>query len=91
MLVGIIRLALYYIFRVLDLAILVWCILSWFVTPGSRLFGFYYKLGSYLEPLFLPVRKILYRLRVDLPIDLSPWITMILLGFIYRILMTIIR
>ena len=91
MLIGIIRAALYYFYWLLDLAILVWCIMSWIVTPGSRLYGFYYKLGSYLEPLFVPVRKILYKLRVDLPIDLSPWITMILLGFVYRILISIIR
>ena len=91
MLIGIIRLALYYFYRLLDLAILVWCIMSWIVRPGDRLYGFYYKLGSYLEPLFLPVRKILYRLRLNLPIDLSPWITMILLGFIYRLLMAVIR
>ncbi|MBR5730484.1 MAG: YggT family protein [Firmicutes bacterium] len=91
MITGIIRLALYWFWRLLDLAILVYCIMSWIVTPGSRLYRFYYKLGCYLEPLFVPVRKLLGRLRLSLPIDLAPWITMILLGFVYRILISIIR
>ena len=91
MIIGIIRLTLYWFWRLLDLAILVYCIMSWVVTPGSRLYSFYYKLSCYLEPLFVPVRRLLGRLRLNLPIDLAPWIIMILLGFIYRILITIIR
>ena len=82
----IILILLYYVYRILDLAILAYCILSWIAAPGSRLFEFYRKLAYYIEPLFIPARKILYKLRLNIPIDLSPWLTMILLGIVYRIL-----
>ena len=90
MLFRFIRTVLYLIFRVADLAILVYCIGSWFIRPVSRAYDYYYKLARIVEPMLLPVRKLMYRLGLNLPIDLSPWITMILLGFIYRILVMLI-
>ena len=86
MLIRLIRLTLYLVYRVADLAILIYCIASWFVRPGTKAYDYYYKLAQIVEPVLLPVRKLLYRLGLTLPIDLSPWITMILLGFVYRIL-----
>lgn len=90
MLIRFIRTVLYLIFRVADLAILVYCIGSWFIRPGTRAYDYYYKLARIVEPVLLPVRKLLYRLGLNLPVDLSPWITIILLGFIYRILVMFI-
>jgi len=81
---------LYYVFRLLDLAIFVYCIMSWFVRPGTRLYEIYAKLAYFLEPLFVPARKLLSRLRIGIPVDLSPWVTMLILGIIYRILVIII-
>ena len=86
MLLGLIRSVLYLAYRVADLAILVYCIASWFVRPGSRAYEYYGKLARIVEPMLLPVRKLMYRLNINLPIDLSPWITMILIGFVYRVL-----
>lgn len=83
-------LIIYYAFRVVDLAILVYCILSWFVRPGSRAFDLYRKLGYYLEPLFRPARKLLSRFNLNIPIDLAPWVTMLLLSVLCRILLFII-
>ena len=77
---------LYYIYRLLDFAILAYCILSWIAGSNYKLYKIYSWLGKYLEPIFTPVRKLMYRLNINLPFDLSPWITMILLGFVYRIL-----
>ena len=90
MLFRLIRISLYYIYRIVDLAILVYCIGSWFITPRTRAYEYYIKLARIVEPVLLPVRKLMYRLRIDLPVDLSPWITMILIGFIYRILVSLI-
>ena len=85
-----IRIIIYYAFRVLDLAIFAYCILSWLVRPGSRAFEIYRKLGYYLEPLFKPARMLLSRFNLNIPIDLAPWITMILASLICRILLIII-
>ena len=90
MLVRLIRVTLYYVYRAADLAILVYCIGSWFITPQSRAYEYYVKLARIVEPILLPVRKLMYRLRINLPVDLSPWITMILIGFIYRLLVSFI-
>lgn len=86
MLLGLIRSALYLVYRVADLAILVYCIASWFVRPGNRAYDYFVKLARIVEPMLLPVRKLLYRFNINLPIDLSPWITMILLGIVYRLI-----
>ena len=90
MLIRLIRTALYLIFRVADLAILVYCVASWFVRPGDRAYDLFVKLARVVEPVLYPVRKLMYRLGINLPVDLSPWITMILLGFIYRLLVVFI-
>ena len=87
---NLLRIVLYYFYRLLDLAILLYCIFSWFVRPGTRLYDIYVRMAYYLEPLFVPARKLLSRFRLNIPIDLSPWLTMILIGIIYRILATIL-
>lgn len=81
---------LYLVFRVADLAILVYCIGSWFVRPNTPAYDLFVKLAQIVEPVLYPVRKLMYRLGWKLPIDLSPWITMILLGLIYRLLVVFI-
>ena len=92
--------ALYYFYRVLNITILVYCIGSWFVNPGTRLFDYWRKLGYFLEPLFRPARALLELLksllrkvfpRIDyIPIDFTPWLTVILLEFIFRIILQIL-
>lgn len=85
-----IRWLIYIVFRVLDLAILAYCIMSWFVRPGTRAFEIYRKMAYYLEPLFKPARKILSRFNLNIPIDLAPWLTLVLLTIIYRVISFII-
>ena len=83
------RLIILYAFRIVDLAIFAYCIMSWFVRPGSRGFDIYRKLGYYLEPMFKPARMLLSRFNLNIPIDLAPWITMLLLSVLCRILLFI--
>jgi len=85
-----IRIILYYICRLLNLAILVYCVMSWVVRPGTRAYDIYVKLAYYLEPLFKPARKLLSKFNLNIPIDLSPWLTMVFISIIYRILSVII-
>jgi len=85
--------ALLYFYRVINIAILVYCIGSWFVSPGSKLYDYWRKLGYFLEPLFRPARMLLELLRQLLrrvfpnmgyiPIDFTPWLTVILLEVIF--------
>ena len=95
MLLRLINIILYYFFRIVSLAILVYCIMSWFVRPGSRAFEFYRKLAYYIEPLFVPARKLLnwiyrrFNLRM-IPIDFSPWLTIVFLNIIHRIIILLI-
>ena len=84
------RLFLYLIFRVLELAILAYCIMSWFVRPGTKAYDIYVKMAYYLEPMFKPAKKLLSRFNINIPIDFSPWITMIFINIIYRIIAAII-
>ena len=87
---GLLRLILYFVVRVLNFVILVYCVMSWFVTPGTRLYDFYVRLHNLLQPLFMPARKLLSRFNLRIPIDLAPWLTMVFLTLIYRILLFII-
>lgn len=79
-----------YAFRIFDLAIFAYCILSWFVRPGTRAFDIYRKLGYYLEPTFKPARMLLSRFNLNIPIDLAPWLTLVLASIVCRILLWII-
>ena len=86
--------ALYYFYRAISIAILVYCIGSWFVNPGTKLFYWWRKLGYFLEPLFRPARVVMELLRRllrqifpnmgTLPLDFTPWLTVILLELIFR-------
>ncbi len=83
-------LALAYFYRILYIAILVYCIGSWVVTPGTKLFYLWQKLGYFLDPLFRPARFILQKLNLfTIRIDFTPWLTMILLNLMFRLLLNL--
>lgn len=84
--------ALYYFVRVLNYAILIYCIMSWFVNPGSKLFYAWKKLEYFLMPIFTPAKLLLSKIRFtrNLPIDFSPWLTVILLNMVYNLLIRLI-
>ena len=85
---------LYGLFRLLELAVFAYCILSWFVRPGSGLYNVYAFLARILEPMFVPARKFQYwlmrRLNINIPIDFSPWITLLVLDLIFDILVRLL-
>ncbi len=80
-------LVLSYLYRIIYYAILVYCIGSWFVAPGTKLFYYWQKLGYYLDPLFRPARFILQKLDLfRIRIDFTPWLTIILLNLVYQLI-----
>jgi len=81
---------LYYCLRILDFAILAFCILSWVGRSNQKLFKIYSKLGYYLWPIMGPARWIISKIRLNIPVDFSPWLTMVLANFVYNILARII-
>jgi len=86
------RIILYYFFEVLYFAILAYCIGSWFVKPGTKFFELWMKLRYFLDPLFYPARFILSKIKFlrTVPVDFTPWLTVILLNFVYRLFMLIL-
>ncbi len=84
------RVLLYIVFRVFELAVLAYCIMSWFVRPGTQAYDIYVKMSYYLEPVFKPFRNLLSRLGLNIPIDLSPWLAIIAASILYRVLAILI-
>lgn len=69
--------------RVVSLAILVYCVLSWF-HPSSR---FYVWLGSFIRPFVAPFRRLSVWLmsRTRMPLDFSCWFAMIGISLLERL------
>ena len=56
--------------------LLVYCVLTWFMSRTSRVMQF---LSGMLEPLLMPIRGFLFRFTGQFGLDFSPLILMILL------------
>ena len=76
--------------RLLQLAVLAFCLMSWF--PSLRGSKFYRALGRLLEPFAAPFRGISAKIRqwTGLPVDLSLWLALIALEILERILIGIL-
>ncbi len=81
--------AFYYFIEIFNFVILAYCILSWFVRPGSPLMNVYSMLHSFLSPLLEPFRRLLYRFGFATGVDISPWVAMLFLNLAYRIVVRI--
>ena len=76
--------------RALQLAVLAYCLMSWFPTlRGSK---FYRTLGRLLEPFAAPFRGISAKIRqwTGIPLDLSLWMALIALELLERVLIRIL-
>jgi len=69
--------------QILDSAILLYCVLSWF-RPN---FSFYYWLQSFIRPFVTPFRRLSVWLmsRTRMPLDFSCWFAIIGLSIIERL------
>lgn len=85
---GIIKFALINLVKIIELAMLIRAVLSWFIDPYNR---FYQLLCQFTEPIILPIRKLYSKFSssVSLPIDIPYLLTFVLLeiitGVIYRL------
>ena len=79
------------LFRVLSTMILVYCIMSWFVRPGTSLYRTYCFLAELVEPLVYPFRKITSGVAYSTGIDFAPWLTLIFFNIIQNALYLILR
>lgn len=66
--------------------LLVYCVMTWFVSPYSRVMRL---LGEVFEPMLMPIRRTLMRISGASRLDFSPYILMLLLqlaqSFFYRL------
>lgn len=88
--IGIITVTLYICIRILNLAILAFCILSWFARANQKVYYIYSKLGYYLWPIMGPARWLLSKIPINIPIDFSPWLTIILANLVYNLIVKLL-
>lgn len=73
----------YYFLEILRYALLIYCILSWFVSPWNKVMQFFAKVA---DPMLNPVRSVLRRIFPMMPIDLSAIVVFYLLNLAQRLL-----
>lgn len=83
-----IRLAVYFLFRFLEGAILVDVILSW-IMPGKKnpLIDI---LHIFTDPFMIPGRKIQEKIAPGLMIDFSPIVALLIINLLQRIIFSIV-
>lgn len=77
-----------YFLRLIDLALLVRCVLSWFVSPYSRVMQFFIALT---EPFLAPCRRLLNRMTGGRPMmfDFSMLTAMLMITVLQRLVVVI--
>ncbi|MGL4569722.1 MAG: YggT family protein [Clostridium sp.] len=76
------------IFRVMELAIVLECILSWVIQDRSN--GIMAILQSFTEPILRPFRYLQGRLLGNVPIDISPIFAIVALNILKPIVINIV-
>lgn len=76
------------IFRILEVAILIDCLISW--VPDLRYSKFAEIIHSITNPVLEPCRQLQYKLGLDLPVDFSPIIALLVMDVIRTLLVWII-
>ena len=84
-----IKLFLYYIIRLYSMALVVYCVLSWFIhDPYNKIYQFFAKL---CDPLLNPIRFVLRKIPFanKIPTDLSPIFLIILINILQMVIFLI--
>ncbi|MBQ4156927.1 MAG: YggT family protein [Clostridia bacterium] len=77
----------FYFLSVIETAILIRAILSWFVDPYSRIMQI---LIQVTEPFVAPIRALLSRFMGDMPmVDFSPMLAMLLISTLKQIFLVV--
>lgn len=75
----------YYLIRLIELVIIVYVLLSYFLPPYHKI---RVTLGQYVEPLLAPIRRIVPAVGM---FDLSPLILLILVQLVGQLLVTLLQ
>ena len=78
------------VYRVVDLAVWAYVILSWFANASPKLYKIYCLLAKYLEPVLRPIRKLLAPITYRIGLDFSAYALILALGAVYRLLVNIL-
>ncbi|GAA0069163.1 YggT family protein [Clostridium sardiniense] len=76
------------LFRIIELAIILECILSWVIVDRNN--GIMGILTSFTEPILRPFRFIQSKLLGNVPIDVSPIFAIIVLGLLKPIIISFV-
>ena len=77
-------------YRILNLLLWAYCILSWVAMANPRLYDIYMKLDNFMRPIMAPFRKICAPLTYRIGIDFSPLILVLAFDFVIRFVMTLV-
>lgn len=69
-------------FRIANLAVWAYVILSWIVQPYTKLYEVYRILARYIEPVLAPIRKLISPLTYKIGLDFSPYILVLLISWV---------
>ncbi|MBP1889730.1 YggT family protein [Clostridium moniliforme] len=76
------------LFRVMELAIIIECLLSWIVRDRNS--GIMGVITSFTDPILKPFRILQEKLLGDIPIDMSPIFAFITLDLLKPIVMSLV-
>lgn len=76
------------IFSLFEVAIVIECISSW--IPQSRYNKFIEIVHMITEPILEPCRRLQYRFLSNMPVDFSPFIALLAMEFISKILSSVL-
>ena len=76
--------------RLVNAAVWIYVILSWFVRTSPGLVNFYVTLAKFIEPVLAPIRKLMMPLTYRIGLDFSPYVLVLIISFISRFLTRII-
>lgn len=76
------------LFRVMELAIIIECLLSWIVRDRNS--GIMGVITSFTDPILKPFRIIQEKLLGDIPIDMSPIFAFIVLDLLKPIVISLV-
>lgn len=86
---SVIGIGIFYFLTVIETAILVRAIMSWFVDPYSRVMQLLYMVT---EPFVAPIRALLMKFMGDQPmVDFSPMLAMLLVTVVKQIFLIFFR
>lgn len=72
--------------RLLEFALVAYCVLTWFMPRSSRLLQ---TLGRFFEPFLRPIQGLLARLTGGLPLDFSPIVLALIIQLVQSLFLRI--